>query len=567
MLLGYLSSSGKALTANDTTKPLPVLAQTIDFLDNAYFTQGEYYTKEELYKRMKLAANAGIKKIYFRTVPGFAYYPSKVRRMFTGEARKLSKKLVRTINEYDVLQEYIKVAHELGMKLYYWEPVFDTEIYIRYSPGSKEHAKYGEFPFKDRKLKNEQQWKHRFADNSLWSGEIKKPIGKIKLLSKVPSKINSKNLIILTANADKPFRKYTGKFTVSIKPEKKHFAITIEGLNINKPCIKLANKVKNGEFFVVADLNTECASLTYIDGSPVNLLCSYEVFIPPDKDLANNLRGGSGMQAAWGGVYNKKPLNRTFIIRVGLFDKFAGGLPEYAYKENRERRLSIAKELFQNYPDLDGLCYSIRSHSLPCGGSKDKVGKFAYGFNEPIVKAYKNKYGIDITKEDYDADKFLEIRGNFFTGFLREVGAFVHSKGKKFEVMAPVHDSVPFHDHGAMYKLWEGINIDNFFQIRKWAKEGIVDTVIMLGTTHNMPHWPSRWDKEISAFKAKLKGTKTKLALHYLVNSGTKTDFKRILPSILKNPNLDEIEFYEEHAMYVRKLYTILEDCLKNNLQ
>ena len=73
------------VTAFGAESPV-LLSQAIDFLDNAYFTErGDYYSKEELAERLRLARDAGIRKIYFRGTGGVAYYPSRVRRMFAGE--------------------------------------------------------------------------------------------------------------------------------------------------------------------------------------------------------------------------------------------------------------------------------------------------------------------------------------------------------------------------------------------------------------------------------------------------------------------------------------------------
>ena len=44
-----------------------------------------------------------------------------------------------------------------------------------------------------------------------------------------------------------------------------------------------------------------------------------------------------------------------------------------------------------------------------------------YGFNEPIVKEYKRRYGRDILREDFDLAKWRELRGEYFTLFLREL--------------------------------------------------------------------------------------------------------------------------------------------------
>ncbi len=538
------------------------LSQAIDFLDNCFFTEHpEYYTRDELAARLRQARDAGITRIYFRAVSGCAYYPSEVLKVYNGDARQPNaEKLRRTIREYDVLAEYIRVCHELGMELYYWEPIFDTSLYLRYESGTPEFRKYGEWPFKDEKLRDDEQWRHRFADRDF--GRLTRPVATIRIVSKNdPGEVNERNLVIFTAGEGENFTRCDDPYRVTVEPgpgagERE---IVVSGLNITRPCIKLMNDSRNGAFMAIADLASDCVRMFYDDGSPVEIPVASEVFIMRDENCETNLRGGSGILAGWGDAGN---LGRTMILRIGLFDRYADGLPEYAFRGNRDRRLAVLRELFDRYPELDGVCYSIRSHSLPSGGSRSFVGDYAYGFSAPVVDEYRRRYGVDITRQAYDREKFLTLRGEFFTDFLREAGEFIHSRGGKFAVMAPVRESVGAYDHGAMYPLWKGMNIDNFFQIDRWAQEGFVDAVVMLGTGHRQKGWSPAWDAEVSAFRAKLAGTDTRLVLHLLANSALKPELEATLRGALGNTDLDEIEFYEEHGMFVYGHYEVLERVL-----
>ena len=64
-----------------------------------------------------------------------------------------------------------------------------------------------------------------------------------------------------------------------------------------------------------------------------------------------------------------------------------GGVPEYAFKGNRDRLKALVTELYTLYPDIDGIAFSIRTHTLPAGGNAQQVGsKLIYGFSEPVVR-------------------------------------------------------------------------------------------------------------------------------------------------------------------------------------
>jgi hypothetical protein len=552
---------GTVLPLAAAEKPL-VLSQAIDFLDNCYFTErGDYYSKEELAERLAQAKAAGFTKIYFRGTGGVSYYPSKVRPMFHGEVRSWGPKLLKTIHEYDTVAEYVKVAHELGLKLYYWEPVFDNSLLRQCAPGTPECEKYGEFPFADPNIEPTTEWKHRFAER--YAGQkLAHPLGSIRLVCENVPPLSAADLAIYVAEDGQVFRRYEGAFTVAVTPAGKGSQVTIAGLAIDKPCIKLVCRPKDVKEMPVADLNKHCVDLFYGDGSPVDLLSTVEVTLdsPEDGKIETALRGYSRLPAGWGIV---GPYHRTLIIRAGLFDRYAKGWPEFACKASRDRLVAIVKELYERYPGLDGISFSIRTHSQPSGGTPDDVGPYPYGFSEPIVEEYRKRYGSDITRTDYDVEKFLKLRGEYFTQMLREVSQVVHAAGGELQVMAPVRPQVGPYNHGATYPVWNGMNIDNFFDIATWAKEGLVDAVLMLGTGHRQAKWTPEWDAEVEAFRAKLAGTRTRLSLHYLINGSTSEDIAALLPAVLRVPGLDEVEFYEEHGMFGAKLYDAFTACVR----
>ena len=102
--------------------------------------------------------------------------------------------------------------------------------------------------------------------------------------------------------------------------------------------------------------------------------------------------------------------------------------------------------------------------------------------------------------------------------------------------------------HGSMYDWWGTANIDNFFDIRTWAQKGYVDNVIMIGTRYHQDTWDKPWKDNVRSFADHLKGTKTRLSLHVLVGGDPK-HICTLLPQILQEAEIDEIEAYEEWEM------------------
>ena len=57
-----------------------------------------------------------------------------------------------------------------------------------------------------------------------------------------------------------------------------------------------------------------------------------------------------------------------------------------------------------------------------------------YGFNGEIVKAYSDKYGVNILEEEFDYLKLMEIRGEFFMEFIKEAKKTAEKRGAKLGV-------------------------------------------------------------------------------------------------------------------------------------
>jgi len=55
-----------------------------------------------------------------------------------------------------------------------------------------------------------------------------------------------------------------------------------------------------------------------------------------------------------------------------------------------------------------------------------------FGFNEPIRRRYRERFGVDIRNEDLDVDAWQRIKGEFYTEFLAACAEATHRHGKIF---------------------------------------------------------------------------------------------------------------------------------------
>lgn len=126
----------------------------------------------------------------------------------------------------------------------------------------------------------------------------------------------------------------------------------------------------------------------------------------------------------------------TWVSRDGK--KHIPGVPCYAYPEVRKYRVDQMKELCAY--GIDGIKLCPRSHSpwpgRRTGGGNE--GSRGYGFNEPVVQEYLRRYGKDPRQakpDSLDELRFVQLKGDFLTQFLREVKQVTEADGKKLTLV------------------------------------------------------------------------------------------------------------------------------------
>ena len=149
-------------------------------------------------------------------------------------------------------------------------------------------------------------------------------------------------------------------------------------------------------------------------------------------------------------------------------ERRAPGPIEYAYPEARrffvQRIMKYARDydgvLFYTYVENEGYRYPDE-----------------FGFNEPVVREFKRRYGVDIRTQPFDKDAWQRLRGEYVTELLRELHAALAAKGKKLAVMLWADQpDVPM--GWQSYTKWTAqgqIQMD----WKKWVREGIVDEILV----------------------------------------------------------------------------------------
>ena len=153
--------------------------------------------------------------------------------------------------------------------------------------------------------------------------------------------------------------------------------------------------------------------------------------------------------------------------------QFQWGVMEYAYPEVRRYMLQTIRAFSDKFP-FDGVFLSLRSHSPPPRHADQ------FGFNEPVVREFKKRYGRDILRQDFDLDQWRELRGEYLTTFLQEVESHLETTGQKLAVGVQQGEYIgpPF---GNMRIQW-----------RRWVSEKIIDELFVGHITRVRSRYPNR---------------------------------------------------------------------------
>ncbi len=217
----------------------------------------------------------------------------------------------------------------------------------------------------------------------------------------------------------------------------------------------------------------------------------------------------------------------TWVNKDGT--RHIGGVPCYAYPEVRNYRLAQMKELVQY--DIDGILLSDRSHSPwpGRGGGGGNEGARGYGFNEPVVEEYARRYGKDprtAEADSLDEIRFVQLKGDFLTRFLREVKAVTSAADKKLAVTTDERIADPVRAN------WMYVDAETL------AREQIVDELcIRSGAGANLDHWRVLADGRIKAT--------TWAGIHGKTYAECLQRMRSEVQKMLENPTSDGSTFHE----------------------
>lgn len=178
---------------------------------------------------------------------------------------------------------------------------------------------------------------------------------------------------------------------------------------------------------------------------------------------------GGGTPFPWQSRFTRDHPEYLVVDRTGTKRQY--GVMEYAYPQVRAYKLKELTDFLDRY-DYDGVYLCTRSHSKPAQRADE------FGFNDPVVRAFRQRYGVDLRTEPFDVQAWRNLRGDFLTRFLREVRRELNRRGKRLAVGVPQGDILG-PPYGNMTLDW-----------RTWVKERLVDRLV-IGIYSGDWHYPS----------------------------------------------------------------------------
>ena len=147
-----------------------------------------------------------------------------------------------------------------------------------------------------------------------------------------------------------------------------------------------------------------------------------------------------------------------------------GGPIEFAYPEARQ---AMADYLTKYAVDgnYDGIAFLTYAENF------SQRYEDEFGYSEPIVAEFREKYGVDIRHEEFDKDAWRQMRGKYVTEFLRLLKKQLAAHGKRVAIC--VHGQHP--DRPTQWNIDGGVqSAGNFrWSIEEWLKGDVVDEICL----------------------------------------------------------------------------------------
>ncbi|MDP6353636.1 MAG: hypothetical protein QF473_00935 [Planctomycetota bacterium] len=459
------------------------LSCAVDFLDDMRKSK---FTTTMLREYMKRLNEMGVTRVYwedvhllredFLTDPEvFAFAQEDLTRNPPGVWETMQQ-------GWDEFAEATQAAHEVGLEMFALIKPFDWHYY-------DVHNEKGNWNKIQQFLFNNPDKVMQRRPPPTDSAPIDAPIGTIRLVSRsdTPLRIRPADITIWVSEDNVAYRRYGGPikinesvgsrrftdwWTQQTEPEQRVRIVTFSGMLITSPYVAI-----------------RCAADT---GSLLNRLYRLvEVEAVGGRSMpitfATEFSGGEGTGSSvdlsfqWDvnrGIPSARSSRRDFIEEFRAIDGYGGwlGFTRGALPVPRRKWVPLCPAC----PDVRDLFLSIVQHAIDCGtdgidlrapdGHTRCLEWAMYGFNAPMIEAYRERHGVDPSTEPYDRAAFCRLAGEFYDRFVKAASLLCRENGKQIQHHIFIVSDISPEERGPMniYPNW-----------RRWITEGWLDGVTL----------------------------------------------------------------------------------------
>ncbi|MDE3256680.1 MAG: hypothetical protein OYM47_02460 [Gemmatimonadota bacterium] len=468
---------------------------TLDFRDD--FTAASVpWTAERLREYIRLVADLGMQGIHWIEMGDkeMGKWDRGSSTDLTGGARAFVESVP------DPLAFVCEEAHHVGLKVYAVHKINDMASFgpgrfyplgtaPDVLPGIPQIGGSGQMAF--RWLREHPDRRVEIHPSLLEAKGIRKPVRTIRFWHETDRLQGVPYIELLVSETNARYTPYRGSCRVDVSvrrrtppvfapaPERRfakegEFAcIQISGLEISQPFfgIRFAGAVG------LTNTLTALVEVEDVSGAPV--VFTWGFF--PRSDYSTSLgtfeEAGIGFDANWLIPFENHPGGHDWQHSAGRYRLNVDKVPFIGIARGRNRFLTSSVELA--YPDVRRWLLDIVQYELDagCDGVDIRVESHTqnmdfenYGFGKPVVEAFRDRYGVDITRESFDRGAWRELRGEYFDLFLKDASELIRSHGKETWIHLTAYPSM---DREPRQQSLSQI----YWNWRRWMAEGWVDVV------------------------------------------------------------------------------------------
>ena len=463
---GITIHTARVEAASPVGEPRPVapvkdydLYVCIDFNDDVIKNP---WTERTFREWTDLCRRRDIQRIYF--IYHYGYHsgfwtrpPNKLYPQFAENARRT----------YEAVGEFmpaaIRAAHDAGMPFYAVFKPYETALYTTLPEGSEGARRYGRIPrlggpicWSPDFLTERPQLRAERATRDPLPDLDEHPIREIVFTPETPDGAREvlPRIRLWVSEDNGRYYPYDAPFGRRLESDgrvvldgldirQRFVAVTVEG----DPTYKFGNILRR--FVQVRDDRGEALPLTFGNQSRDRGGNFQDVGFLMDTPARNAV--GAMDDMLW--LDGEEP----FGFGVGRIHYLQGILCE-AYPEVRELWLGEVDKIIA--AGADGIDFRIANHNRTFDWD-------AFGFNEPIVRAFQEEHGVDLRREPFDREAWRRLRGSFYDAFFREAAQRLRRAGM----------GVQLHVNKRMGSPDWHIDAEVHFDWPAWLRDGLVDEV------------------------------------------------------------------------------------------